>query len=91
VLKDVIVPDSALSPYNTHQDAFFRFVTAPVYAPTNTRKLKPDAILLAGDMVNGKTSLCERILGVTKAGYCGYFLTDGKVSTGVCSRLNNGA
>jgi hypothetical protein len=79
VLTDVQVPDSALSPYNTHQDAFFRFVTAPVYAPTNTRRLKPDMILLAGDMVNGKTALCERILRITNSGYCGYFLTDGKV------------
>jgi hypothetical protein len=79
VLTDVHVPDSALSPYNTQQDSFFRFVTAPVYAPTNTRKLKPDAVFLAGDMINGKTATCERILGVTKAGYCGFFLANGKV------------
>jgi hypothetical protein len=82
VLTDVKVPDSALTPYKTRQDTFFRFVTAPVYAPTNTRKLKPDAVFLAGDMANGKTATCERILGVTNSGYCGYFLTDGKVRPG---------
>jgi hypothetical protein len=54
------VPDSKKNPFVTKAPVLVRWVSLPVYADSNTARLRPDAVLLKGDVMNMRTSTMER-------------------------------
>jgi len=60
VLQHFPVPDSKLNPRLTHEAGLTRWVAVPVYKETNTLQLRPDGLLVKGDLISGKTGAMER-------------------------------
>ena len=70
------MPPSGLNTYTTNATSLVRWVSMPVYKSSNTRKQVPDAVLIAGDLANGKTATLERVISILESGYAGLYARD---------------
>jgi hypothetical protein len=54
-----IVQQSSLHPYSSQAPVLVRFSASPVYAANDTSKTKAIAVLLLGDIENGKLNVVD--------------------------------
>jgi hypothetical protein len=57
--------NSSLHPYSRDGEVVVRFAGTPVYMLNNTEKLVPDAVLVYGDIANGKAAITETAVAST--------------------------
>jgi hypothetical protein len=56
---DSAIKDSVLHPYTTKAPVLVRFAASPVYAMNDTAGIVPIAVLMLGDVANGKFNVIE--------------------------------
>jgi len=71
-----LLTSTNLMPSFSSNTIVVRFACAPVYASNNTAQTTPDAVLIAGDIVNGKVGLNELVLSTFGDGFSGYYYYD---------------
>mmetsp|Transcript_27714 Transcript_27714/g.34661 ORF Transcript_27714/g.34661 Transcript_27714/m.34661 type:complete len:914 (+) Transcript_27714:317-3058(+) len=73
---DQTLGSSELTPLTSKSPSLIRYTTSPIYALSNVDGKSPDGVLISGDIMNGKTALCERVLHVMSTGYCGVYIKE---------------
>jgi hypothetical protein len=73
--------NSSLHPYDNSDPVLIRWTASPVFSTSNNNASKPDAVILYGDIINGKISFNELIVSEFKDGYAATFYYNSTTSS----------